>query len=84
MAAKKTAKAAEEKATEAVETTEEKAIEAVEPTEEKATESVNAVVVEKFRDKNTGSICCVGLGLCLTRERFDEINGVGHFLKEIV
>lgn len=73
MATKKTAKAAEEKAPEAVE-----------QTEEKAPESVNAVVVEKFRDKNTGSICCAGLGLCLTRERFDEINGVGHFLEEIV
>ncbi len=73
MATKKTAKAAEEKAPETVE-----------QTEEKATESVNAVVVEKFRDKNTGSICCAGLGLCLTRERFDEINGVGHFLEEIV
>ena len=73
MAAKKTAKAAEEKAAEAVETT-----------EEKATESVNAVVVEKFRDKNTGSICCAGLGICLTRERFDEINGVGRFLEEIL
>lgn len=45
---------------------------------------MNAVVVEKFRDKNTGSICCAGLGLCLTRERFDEINGVGRFLEEIV
>lgn len=73
MATKKTAKAVEEKAPETVE-----------QTEEKATESVNAVVVEKFRDKNTGSICCAGLGLCLTRERFDEINGVGHFLEEIV
>ncbi len=73
MATKKTAKAAEEKAPETVE-----------QTEEKATESVNAVVVEKFRDKNTGSICCAGLGLCLTRERFDEINGVGRFLEEIV
>ena len=73
MATKKTAKAAEEKAPETVE-----------QTEEKAPESVNAVVVEKFRDKNTGSICCVGLGLCMTRERFDEINGVGHFLEEIV
>ena len=73
MATKKAAKAAEEKAPETVE-----------QTEEKATESVNAVVVEKFRDKNTGSICCAGLGLCLTRERFDEINGVGHFLEEIV
>ena len=72
MATKKTAKAAEEKAPEAVE-----------QTEEKAPEGVNAVVVEKFRDKNTGSICCAGLGLCLTRERFDEINGVGHFLDEI-
>lgn len=72
MATKKTAKAAEEKAPETVE-----------QTEEKAPESVNAVVVEKFRDKNTGSICCAGLGLCLTRERFDEINGVGHFLEEI-
>ena len=73
MATKKTAKAAEEKAPEAVE-----------QTEEKTPESVNAVVVEKFRDKNTGSICCSGLGLCLTRERFDEINGVGRFLEEIV
>ena len=73
MATKKTAKAAEEKAPETVE-----------QTEEKATESVNAVVVEKFRDKNTGSICCAGLGICLTRERFDEINGVGHFLEEIL
>ena len=73
MATKKTAKAAEEKAPETGE-----------QTEEKATESVNAVVVEKFRDKNTGSICCAGLGLCLTRERFDEINGVGRFLEEIV
>lgn len=73
MATKKTAKAAEEKAPEAVE-----------QTEEKAPESVNAVVVEKFRDKNTGSICCAGLGLRLTRERFDEINGVGRFLEEIV
>lgn len=73
MATKKTAKAAEEKAPETVE-----------QTEEKATESVNAVVVEKFRDKNTGSICCAGLCLCLTRERFDEINGVGRFLEEIV
>lgn len=73
MATKKTAKAAEENATETVE-----------QTEEKATESVNAVVVEKFRDKITGSICCAGLGLCLTRERFDEINGVGRFLEEIV
>lgn len=45
---------------------------------------MNAVVVEKFRDKNTGSICCAGLGLRLTRERFDEINGVGRFLEEIV
>lgn len=72
MATKKTAKAAEEKAPEAVE-----------QTEEKAPESVNAVVVEKFRDKNTGSICCAGLGLRLTRERFEEINGVGHFLDEI-
>lgn len=72
MATKKTAKAAEEKAPETVE-----------QTEEKTPESVNAVVVEKFRDKNTGSICCAGLGLCLTRERFDEINGVGHFLDEI-
>lgn len=72
MATKKTAKAAEEKAPEAVE-----------QTEEKAPEGVNAVVVEKFRDKNTGSICCAGLGLRLTRERFDEINGVGHFLDEI-
>lgn len=73
MAAKKTSKAAEEKAPETVG-----------QTEEKAPESVNAVVVEKFRDKNTGSICCAGLGLCLTRERFDEINGVGRFLEEIV
>lgn len=73
MATKKTAKAAEEKAPEAVE-----------QTEEKAPEGVNAVVVEKFRDKNTGSICCAGLGLRLTRERFDEINGVGRFLEEIV
>ncbi len=73
MATKKTAKAAEEKAPEAVG-----------QTEEKAPESVNAVVVEKFRDKNTGSICCAGLGLRLTRERFDEINGVGRFLEEIV
>lgn len=73
MATKKTAKAVEENAPETVE-----------QTEEKATESVNAVVVEKFRDKNTGSICCAGLGLCLTRERFDEINGVGRFLEEIV
>lgn len=73
MATKKTAKAAEEKAQETVE-----------QTEEKTPESVNAVVVEKFRDKNTGSICCAGLGLCLTRERFDEINGVGRFLEEIV
>lgn len=73
MATKKTAKAAEEKAPETVE-----------QTEEKAPESVNAVVVEKFRDKNTGSICCAGLGLRLTRERFDEINGVGRFLEEIV
>ena len=73
METKKTAKAAEEKAPETVE-----------QTEEKATESVNAVVVEKFRDKNTGSICCAGLGICLTRERFDEINGVGHFLEEIL
>lgn len=73
MATKKTAKAAEEKASETVE-----------QTEEKTPESVNAVVVEKFRDKNTGSICCAGLGLCLTRERFDEINGVGRFLEEIV
>lgn len=73
MATKKTAKAAEEKAPETVE-----------QTEDKAPESVNAVVVEKFRDKNTGSICCAGLGLCLTRERFDEINGVGHFLEETV
>ena len=83
MATKKTAKAAEEKAPEAVEQTEEKAPEAVEQTEEKAPEGVNAVVVEKFRDKNTGSICCAGLGLRLTRERFEEINGVGHFLDEI-
>lgn len=73
MATKKTAKAAEEKAPESVE-----------QTEEKAPEGVNAVVVEKFRDKNTGSICCAGLGLRLTRERFDEINGVGRFLEEIV
>lgn len=73
MATKKTAKAAEEKAPETVE-----------QTEEKTPESVNAVVVEKFRDKNTGSISCAGLGLCLTRERFDEINGVGRFLEEIV
>ncbi len=73
MATKKTAKAAEEKAPETVE-----------QTEEKTPESVNAVVVEKFRDKNTGSICCAGLGLRLTRERFDEINGVGRFLEEIV
>ena len=73
MATKKTAKAVEEKAPEAVE-----------QTEEKAPEGVNAVVVEKFRDKNTGSICCAGLGLRLTRERFDEINGVGRFLEEIV
>ena len=73
MATKKIAKAAEEKAPETVE-----------QTEEKTPESVNAVVVEKFRDKNTGSICCAGLGLCLTRERFDEINGVGRFLEEIV
>lgn len=73
MATKKTAKAAEEKAPETVE-----------QTEEKAPEGVNAVVVEKFRDKNTGSICCAGLGLRLTRERFDEINGVGRFLEEIV
>lgn len=73
MATKKTAKAVEENAPETVE-----------QTEEKTPESVNAVVVEKFRDKNTGSICCAGLGLCLTRERFDEINGVGHFLEEIV
>ena len=72
MATKKTAKAAEEKAPEAVE-----------QTEEKAPEGVTAVVVEKFRDKNTGSICCAGLGLRLTRERFEEINGVGHFLDEI-
>lgn len=72
MATKKTAKTAEEKAPETVE-----------PAEEKAPEGVNAVVVEKFRDKNTGSICCVGLGLYLTRERFEEINGVGHFLDEI-
>lgn len=72
MATKKTAKAAEEKAPEAVE-----------QTEEKAPEGVNAVVVEKFRDKNTGSICCAGLGLRLTRERFEEINGVGRFLDEI-
>ena len=73
MATKKTAKAAEDKAPETVE-----------QTEEKTPESVNAVVVEKFRDKNTGSICCAGLGLRLTRERFDEINGVGRFLEEIV
>lgn len=73
METKKTAKAAEEKAPETVE-----------QTEEKTPESVNAVVVEKFRDKNTGSICCAGLGLRLTRERFDEINGVGRFLEEIV
>lgn len=73
MATKKTAKAAEEKAPETVE-----------QTEEKTPESVNAVVVEKFRDKNTGSICCAGLGIRLTRERFDEINGVGRFLEEIV
>lgn len=73
MATKKTAKAAEEKAPETVE-----------QTDEKAPEGVNAVVVEKFRDKNTGSICCAGLGLRLTRERFDEINGVGRFLEEIV
>ena len=73
MATKKTAKAAEEKAPETVE-----------QTEEKTPESVNAVVVEKFRDKNTGSICCAGLGLRLTRERFDEINGVVRFLEEIV
>ena len=73
MATKKTAKAAEDKVPETVE-----------QTEEKTPESVNAVVVEKFRDKNTGSICCAGLGLCLTRERFDEINGVGHFLEEIL
>lgn len=73
MATKKTAKAVEENAPETVE-----------QTEEKTPESVNAVVVEKFRDKNTGSICCAGLGLCLTRERFDEINGVGHFLEEIL
>lgn len=73
MATKKTAKAVEENAPETVE-----------QTEEKTPESVNAVVVEKFRDKNTGSICCAGLGLCLTRERFDEINGVGRFLEEIV
>lgn len=73
MATKKTAKAAEEKAPETVE-----------QTEEKTPESVNAVVVEKFRDKNTGSICCAGLGLRLTRERFEEINGVGRFLEEIV
>lgn len=72
MATKKTAKAAEEKAPETVE-----------QTEEKTPEGVNAVVVEKFRDKNTGSICCAGLVLCLTRERFDEINGVGRFLEEI-
>ena len=73
MATKKTAKAVEENAPETVE-----------QTEEKTPESVNAVVVEKIRDKNTGSSCCAGLGLCLTRERFDEINGVGHFLEEIV
>ena len=84
MATKKTAKAADEKAPETVEPADEKAPETVEPADEKAPEGVNAVVVEKFRDKNTGSICCAGLGLRLTRERFDEINGVGRFLKEIV
>lgn len=40
-------------------------------------------VIKKFKDKNTKKIHNVGDELKISKERFSEIESIGHFVEEI-